>query len=98
MPQGRTTRLQVCLTPAERQTLQTWQRSLATPSGYARRARIILLLADGLSITRVAALVGMSRRCVYKWARRYLRQGLHGLVDLPRHVPAHRQWMAEEPP
>ncbi len=50
----------------------------------ARRARMVLLLADGMSITDVAATVGISRRHVYKWVQRFVQKGLEGLHDKPR--------------
>ena len=83
MARGRTTSLTIRLTPAERQTLLAWQRATAIPAGLARRGRIILLLADGVPITAIAATVGISRRFIYKWARRFLEQGLAGLADKP---------------
>lgn len=91
MPQGRPTSLKIALTPEERQTLRAWQWATTLPAGRARRGRILLLLDQGRTITRVAALVGVSRRNVYTWARRFLAQGLHGLRDLPRPSPAHRR-------
>jgi transposase len=42
---------------------------------------MILLLAEGLTITTVAARVGFSRRHVYKWARRFSTDRLVGLRD-----------------
>jgi transposase-like protein len=83
MARGRTTSLTIRLTPAERQTLLAWQRATVIPAGLARRGRIILLLADGVPITAIAATVGISRRFIYKWARRFLEQGLAGLADKP---------------
>jgi helix-turn-helix protein len=83
MARGRKTSLTIRLTPAERQTLLAWQRATAIPAGLARRGRIILLLADGVPITAIAATVGISRRFIYKWARRFLEQGLPGLADKP---------------
>jgi hypothetical protein len=61
MAQGRKTSVTIRLTPVQRQTLMTWQRSTAIPAGLARRGRIILLLADGVTITDIAAAVSMSR-------------------------------------
>jgi hypothetical protein len=91
MPRGRTTSLTLRLTPAERLTLMAWQRSTAIPAGLARRGRIILLVADGVPLAHVAATVGISRRFVYKWVRRFLAQGIAGLADKPgRGVRAHR--------
>jgi biotin operon repressor len=83
MARGRTTSLTIRLTPAERQTLQAWQRATTISAGRARRGRMILLLADGLAISDIAATVGISRRFVYKWAQRFLEQGLEGLADKP---------------
>ena len=83
MPRGRKTSLTIRLTPAEHQTLLAWQRSTTISAGLARRGRIILLLADGVPISTIAATVGISRRFVYKWAQRFLEQGVEGLTDKP---------------
>ena len=92
MTRGRTTALTVRLTPADRQTLQAWQRATTIAAGQARRGRIILLLAEGRSISAIAATVGISRRFVYKWVGRFLETGLAGLADQPgrgaRRVPS----------
>jgi hypothetical protein len=83
MARGRKTSLTIHLTPSERRTLQAWQRATTIRAGLARRGRIILLLADGMTITDIATTVGISRRFVYKWAQRFLEQGLAGLADQP---------------
>jgi len=83
MPRGRKTSFTIYLTPAQRQTLLAWQRATAISAGLARRGRIILLLADGVTITDIAATVGMSRRHVYKWGQRFVQHGLEGLQDKP---------------
>src|SRR5712691_7590792 len=83
MARGRTTSLTIRLTPAQRQTLLTWQRATTISAGRARRGRIILLMADGRSISDVAATVGISRRFVYKWVQRFLAEGVEGLADKP---------------
>ena len=91
MAQGRKTSFTIRLTPGQRQTLMTWQRSTAIPAGLARRGRILLLLADGVPITDIAATVGISRRFIYKWVQRFVEQGIEGLADKPgrgsRRVP-----------
>ena len=84
MPRGRKTSFTIHLTPAQRQTLLAWQRSTTISAGLARRGRIILLLADGVTITDIATAVSMSRRHIYKWMQRFLHQGLEGLQDRPR--------------
>ena len=89
MARGRTTSLTVCLTPAERQLLVARQRATNIPAGLARRARIIILMVDGVMITAIAATVGMSRRHVYKWIQRFVQEGLEGLQGRSR--GRHRQ-------
>jgi CRP-like cAMP-binding protein len=88
MPRGRKTSFTIHLTPAERQTLMEWQRATAIPAGLARRGRILLLLADGVTITDIAAMVGMSRRHIYKWIQRFVQEGVEGLTD----KPTRRRW------
>ena len=81
MPRGRKTSFTIRLTPEERRTLLAWQRLTSIPAGLARRGRIILLLADGVTITDIAATVGLSRRHTYKWIQRFVQEGLEGLAD-----------------
>lgn len=81
MARGRKTSLTIHLTAEQRQTLSRWQRSTTIPAGRARRGRIILLIAEGVTLVEIAARVGMSRRFVYKWAQRFLQDGLDGLAD-----------------
>jgi hypothetical protein len=83
MARGRKTSLTIDLTPEERHALTAWQRSTTIPAGRARRGRIILQLADGIPISHIATTVGISRRFVYKWAKRFLQYGVEGLADKP---------------
>jgi transposase len=48
--------------------------------GLAQRARIVLLAADGLSNTAIAAQVGVSRPTVIGWRGRYEQRGMKGLA------------------
>ena len=98
VPQGRKTSLTIHLTPAERQTLRAWQRATTIRAGLVRRARMILLRADGVTITDIARTVGLSRRHTYRWIQRFLQDRLAGLENKPgrgrRHAPlppAHEQ-------
>ena len=83
MARGRKTSLTIRLTPAERQTLLTWQRATTISAGRARRGRIILLVADSVPISDVAATVGINRYFVYKWVQRFLAKGMEGLANTP---------------
>lgn len=84
MPRGRQTSFVITLTPQDRATLQRWQRSTTITSGQARRGRAILLLAEGYTFTETVRRVGLSRRVVYVWLRRYQDEGLAGLVARQR--------------
>jgi hypothetical protein len=81
MARVRKTALTICLTDEERQALMALQRSTAIPAGRARRSRILLLLVDGVPLAHIADTVGITRHVVYKWAQRFLRDGLAGLAD-----------------
>ena len=81
MARGRKTTLEIHLTPEERRTLMSWQRSTTIPAGLAKRSRIILLLSEGEAVSHIALIVGISRRFVYKWVSRFLTYRLDGLVD-----------------
>ena len=85
MTRGRKTSFTIRLTSAQRQTLLAWQGATTVPAGLARRARLLLLLVDGMTITDAAATVGLSRRHAYKWIQRFMQEGLEGLHDKPRH-------------
>src|SRR5207245_11418983 len=75
--------LTIHLTAEDRQTLMAWQRSTTIPAGRARRGQIMLLLGDGLPVVQIADTVGVTHRVVYKWARRFLQDGIEGLADKP---------------
>jgi hypothetical protein len=83
MARGRQTSLTLRLTPTERRTLLTWQRATTIRAGLVRRARLILLLADGVPITEIAATVGLSRRHAYKWIQRFMQEGLVEMHEKP---------------
>lgn len=48
------------------------------------RARIILLVADGMSFGEIGRRFDTPRRIVRKWAQRFQREGLRGLNDAYR--------------
>jgi len=83
MARGRRTSLTIRLAAKERRTLLAWQRSSTMPAGHARRGRVILLVARRVPISHLADTVGVSRRFVYKWVKRFLQDGLDGLADKP---------------
>jgi len=72
------------LREADRPRLEGWVRASAVRSGLARRARIVLLAAEGLGNTAIAGKVGVSRPTVLLWRGRYEVGGVAALEDLDR--------------
>lgn len=72
------------LSEADRRLLTVWIRAGKTPQRVARRARILLLLADGHSLRDVAARLAVSTRTVTVWKRRFDAGGPGALLrDAP---------------
>jgi transposase len=69
---------------ADRAELERRARSKGVPARVAARARIVLLAADGLTGTQIAARAGCTEPTVIKWRRQYAESGLAGLEDAPR--------------
>ncbi|NQV85965.1 MAG: IS630 family transposase [Woeseiaceae bacterium] len=69
---------------AERTELQRWRGVRNTPHSLAQRARLILLLADGVAPVDVMATVDVTRPTVFKWRKRFEQDGVDGLLDQPR--------------
>ena len=74
----------IVLSDEERDELDQRVRRRKTSHGAARRARIVLLAADGLSNTAIAEKLGVSRRTVGLWRPRFAERRLEGLDDEPR--------------
>lgn len=68
----------------DRRKLEHWTKSSTVPAGRARRARIVLLSADGLAKQEIAGRVGVTRPIVDKWRARYADRGMAGLFDEDR--------------
>jgi len=62
----------VVLSVAERSDLERMVRATLTAQNLALRARMILALASGLSITGTARRLGVWRKTVSQWRRRWL--------------------------
>jgi len=67
------------ISESERSQLQSLARSRSLPHSLVRRARIVLLSADGMSNRAVARKCGVSAPVVSLWRRRYQRDGVAGL-------------------
>lgn len=67
------------VTVDERRTLESWARSNKGRADLARRARAILLLADGATYRTVAQTIGWSSATIAKWKARFRATRVAGL-------------------
>lgn len=83
MPGPRSPRV-IALSDAVRTELVHVTRSPSAAAGLARRARIVLLAAEGVPLRHIGPRVGVSRTVVRDWLDRFRTLGLAGLQDRPR--------------
>jgi transposase len=74
----------VDLSHEERATLESLTRRTTVAAGLVRRARMVLLAADGMPLDRIARAIGADRTIVRTWVDRYRAGGLAALEDRPR--------------
>jgi transposase len=74
----------LAITNAERAELQRLVRAHMTPQRAAKRARIVLLAADGIPNRQIAAQMGMHEHTVAQWRHRFEAERLAGLQDRKR--------------
>jgi transposase len=72
------------LSDDERAQLEAWTRRRTSAQALAQRSRVVLLAADGLKNTEIAARLGVSRNMAMMWRARFAEQRLEGLLDEPR--------------
>src|SRR6516225_4400367 len=70
----------ISLSIADRERLERLVRDRNTPQKAVWRARIVLLAADGLTAGAIATTAGKSVLTVRRWRRRYMAQGVEGLL------------------
>src|SRR6202007_2502347 len=75
---------EVHLSRKDRKVLEACCRSPGPLQRDLKRARIVLLAADGRSTRSIAKEVGVQPRIVSLWRHRYADHGLDGLQDKPR--------------
>jgi transposase len=66
---------------SEREQLLAMSRSRSLPHSLVRRAKIILMAADGHSSAEIAAQCAVTPPAVTHWKKRFVDQGLAGLHD-----------------
>jgi len=86
MPRGRPTQRPE-LSDTQRAELDRIAQARKTPQAEAKRARTVLLSAEGYTDKEISQRVGLSNASVGKWRRRYIAEGISGLTDAPRSGP-----------
>jgi transposase len=71
----------IAVSPAERAELERLQRAPSTPAGLSRRARAVLLMAQGVAGVEIAERIGYTVVQVSRIRRRYAGSGVAGLHD-----------------
>ena len=73
------------LTENEIKTLTSWSRGRRTPTRLMKRAKMVLMAAEGEQDKTIAKGLGIDRRQVSRWRRRFIEKRLTGIEkDLPR--------------
>ena len=72
------------LTESGRRDLEKLVRTPSTAAGLSRRARAVLLMAEGMSGTEVARRCGYTRVQVSRIRRRVAEEGVAGIFERPR--------------
>jgi transposase len=69
---------------AELATLQAWANSRTMQRRMARRAKLVLMSADGMADVEIAKALDIDPNTVALWRKRFISSGLSGLTDSPR--------------
>jgi len=67
----------------QRAELERMIRATSSPQRMVLRARVVLARSEGLSQEQTAQRMGIQRRIVGKWSKRFAQKGLAGLLDAP---------------
>jgi transposase len=74
----------IVVSEADRHELERLCRASSTPAGLSRRARAVLLMAQGLSVVAIAIRTSYTVVQISRLRRRFAEQGVTGLTDRPR--------------
>src|SRR5580692_1933468 len=69
------------VTDQEREELQQMTQSRMLPAGDVMRARMILLLADGVAYQKIQNLLDTTAPTMARWKRRFLDHRIAGLME-----------------
>jgi transposase len=74
----------------ERRTLERVMRSQSGQAGLARRARMIVMSADGVAFNQIRQRLNCDVRFIQRWRERFTTERVAGLTSQPRGRPANK--------
>ena len=74
----------ITLSSTEKSALESLARKYTSPYCQVVRAKVILLVAQGLDNDQIGSQVSLPRQIVSKWRKRFFVERLAGLESLPR--------------
>jgi transposase len=74
----------IAVSDVDRRELERLHRARSTPAGLSRRARAVLLMAQGIAGVEIAERVGYTVVQVSRLRRRFAEDGVAGLQERPR--------------
>ncbi|HEX4168892.1 MAG TPA: helix-turn-helix domain-containing protein, partial [Bryobacteraceae bacterium] len=72
----------ITLTMEERLELEQMTQSRTLPAGDVFRARLILMLAEGLAYRRIEEKLDTTAPTISRWKERFLQQRVEGLSEI----------------
>jgi transposase len=80
----------ITLTADERTELEQRRHSRTLPAGDVFRARLVLMLADGLPYRTIQQRLDTTAPTISRWRRRFAKQRIAGLIEIrpPGHKPS----------
>lgn len=72
----------VSLSEDQQNQIEQWLAAMGTPQQVALRCRIVLAASQGESEAAIASELGINRKTVRLWRRRFLQEGLKGLWEI----------------
>lgn len=76
--------IEVVVSELEREQLLSMSRSRSMPHSLVRRAKIVLMAADGYTNHEIAVQCEVTSPAITHWKKRFVAQGLAGLHDEAR--------------
>lgn len=75
--------IRIHLSEDDKATLTMWANSGRTEQRLAKRAKVVLLSDEGMTLLEISERTGLTRKVCSKWRKRFSEMGVAGLFDKP---------------